>query len=57
MFHVKRSQMHQRHKLTPYNGEKLAGVIQATFLRGRLIFADGKVLGRPSGSLLERKAH
>jgi allantoinase len=55
MFHVKRSQMHQRHKLTPYAGEALAGVVQATFLKGRRIFADGKFFGRPSGSLLERE--
>ena len=55
MFHVKRSQMHQRHKLTPYAGEAFAGVVQATFLKGRRIFADGKFFGRPHGSLLERE--
>jgi allantoinase len=55
MFHVKRAQMHQRHKLTPYAGEALAGVVQATFLKGRRIFADGKFFGRPLGSLLERE--
>ena len=54
MFHVKQAQLHQRHYLTPYNGEELAGVVQATFLRGRRIFADGKFLGPPAGSLLER---
>jgi allantoinase len=54
MFHVKQAQLHQRHNLTPYNGEELAGVVQATFLRGRRIFADGKFLGPPAGSLLER---
>jgi allantoinase len=54
MFHVKQAQLHQRHSLTPYNGEVLAGVVQATFLRGRRIFADGKFFGPPAGSLLER---
>jgi allantoinase len=47
--------MHQRHKLTPYVGEALAGVVQATFLKGRRIFAGGKFFGRPQGSLLERE--
>jgi allantoinase len=55
MFHVKRAEMHQRHKLTPYAGEALAGVVQATFLKGRRIFANGKFFGRPRGSLLERE--
>ena len=56
MFHVKPSQMHQRHTLTPYAGEALAGVVQATFLRGRRIFEGGKFFGQPAGSLLEREA-
>jgi allantoinase len=55
MFHVKHAQLHQRHRFTPYNGEVLAGVVQATFLKGRRIFENGKFLGRPEGSLLERE--
>jgi allantoinase len=55
MFHVKPAKLHQRHKLTPYAGATLAGVVQATFLKGRKIFADGKFFGRPAGSLLERE--
>jgi allantoinase len=55
MFHVKRAQMHQRHGLTPYAGEALSGVVQATFLKGRRIFENGKFFGRPAGSLLERE--
>jgi allantoinase len=55
-FHVKPAKLHQRHKLTPYAGAALIGVVQATFLKGRKIFADGKFFGRPSGSLLEREA-
>jgi len=56
MFHVKPSQLHQRHTLTPYAGEALAGVVQATFLSGRRIFEGGKFFGQPAGSLLEREA-
>jgi allantoinase len=55
MFHVKPAKLHQRHKLTPYAGATLCGVVQATFLKGRKIFADGKLFGRPAGSLLERE--
>jgi allantoinase len=57
MFHVKSAKLHQRHKLTPYAGATLAGVVQATFLKGRKIFSDGKFFGRPHGSLLERETH
>ena len=31
--------LHHRHKLTPYSGEELFGVVQTTFLRGREIDA------------------
>ena len=44
----------QRHKLTPYHGKELAGLVEATFLRGRLIYADGKIVGNPTGQLLAR---
>ncbi|MGB6198723.1 MAG: allantoinase AllB [Candidatus Acidiferrales bacterium] len=55
MFRLKPAQLHQRHKITPYAGQALTGVVQATFLKGRRIFADGKFFERPAGSLLERE--
>ena len=33
--------LHHRHKLTPYDGETLSGVVQKTFLRGRKIYDKG----------------
>lgn len=48
--------MHQRHKLTPYDGRELVGRVQATYLRGELVFADGKLVGKPRGGLLSRSA-
>jgi len=44
--------LQQRHKLTPYAGRALRGVVRATYLRGERIW-DGGVLARPaSGRLL-----
>ena len=38
-----------RHPLSPYLGETLRGVVKATYLRGRLVFAKGEFLGEPAG--------
>src|SRR5262249_375389 len=37
--------LHQRHKLTPYAGRKLRGVVEATYLRGVKIYDRGEFLG------------
>jgi allantoinase len=39
----------QRHKISPYIGMKIQGMIQRTILRGRTIFLDGKIVGSPGG--------
>ncbi|MBI4546240.1 MAG: amidohydrolase family protein [Gemmatimonadetes bacterium] len=51
-FTVDPATLQHRHKLTPYAGVRLAGVVDATFLRGRLIYRRGSVLGPPVGQLL-----
>jgi allantoinase len=33
-----------RHHVTPYSGSKLFGVVEATYVGGRAVFADGKCL-------------
>ncbi len=53
-FRVKPPSLHQKNKLTPYAGETLAGVVQATFSRGKLVFERGGFVGEACGSLLER---
>ena len=53
-FRVGPSLLHHRHKLTPYAGRDLAGVVETTFLRGRKIFARGKFEDAPSGKVLFR---
>jgi allantoinase len=46
-FTVAAEALHHRHKLTPYQGEVLRGVVQTTFLRGRKISeAHGHLLFR-----------
>ncbi len=46
--------LHQRHKLTPYARRVLRGIVQATYLRGRRVYAAGAHEGAPSGRLLRR---
>ncbi|MEX2282004.1 MAG: allantoinase AllB [Gemmatimonadota bacterium] len=45
-------QLLHRHKLTPYAGHTLPGVVMATYLRGRKIYDGTNVLGEPGGELL-----
>jgi allantoinase len=43
-----------RHRVSPYLGEKLRGVVKATYLRGNCVFADGQFSGEPGGRELRR---
>lgn len=49
---VEGEKLEHRHKITPYEGETLHGVVVETILRGRSIYREGAVLGDPSGELL-----
>ena len=42
----------QRHPLTPFAGRRLRARVVRTILRGRTVFADGRVVGEPSGRLV-----
>ncbi|MGB7847372.1 MAG: allantoinase AllB [Candidatus Acidiferrum sp.] len=53
-FRVDAAQLHQRHKLTPYAGRELTGIVEATFLRGRKIFERGEFCATPTGRILLR---
>ncbi|HEY0308630.1 MAG TPA: allantoinase AllB [Acidobacteriaceae bacterium] len=48
-FVVKEDALYYRHKISPYMGERLKGVVKATYLRGECVFADGKFAGAPRG--------
>jgi allantoinase len=53
-FTVTPTSLHHRHKLTPYAGEVLSGVVQQTFLRGRKIYDHGQFINAPLGHMLLR---
>ena len=53
-FVLKESQIFHRHKVTPYLGKKLYGVIKKTFVRGQCVFDEG-IFSGPFGSELKRK--
>src|SRR5919202_3195579 len=44
-----------RHKLTPYEGLELYGVVEATYLRGEKIYERGEFSQSPAGQLLKRE--
>jgi len=51
-FVVDADSLQHRHKLTPYHGRRLRGVVRQTFVRGRRVFAGGGFVGSPGGRLL-----
>ncbi|MEZ4365728.1 MAG: allantoinase AllB [Kofleriaceae bacterium] len=51
-FEVVPSALRHRHKLTPYAGETLHGVVHTTFLRGEPIWSDGRLHATDRGHLL-----
>ena len=55
-FRVDPARLHQRHPVTPYAGRELHGVVEATFLRGRRVFARGEPVTARPGLALRRKA-
>ena len=55
-FNVEPALLHHRHKLTPYAGRELQGVVTETFLRGEKIFERGIVKKAGAGRLLTRAA-
>jgi len=48
-FQVTPERLHHRHAFSPYLGEKLKGEVKATYVRGRLVFADNAFHGNPEG--------
>ena len=53
-FHVDPDRLYHRHKLTPYAGRELSGVVETTFLRGQKIFDRSTVWETPQGRVLRR---
>jgi allantoinase len=56
-FTVDAERLHHRHKLTPYAGRTLFGVVRRTLLRGETVYEDEEIVGLPGGNLLTRSAN
>ena len=52
-FTVTESMIHHKHKITPYLGEKLYGVVEQTYLEGEKVFDRGEFILN-KGSILLR---
>jgi allantoinase len=48
-FVVEPERLHYRHAISPYMGETLRGVVEATYLRGQPVFVDGTFVSTPGG--------
>jgi allantoinase len=47
--------LEHRHKLTPYDGMKLRGVVKATYVRGQRVFGEGEgFLAEATGQWVKR---
>jgi allantoinase len=46
-----------RHKITPYEGRTVKGVIDKTLVRGRPVYADGDMVGTPAGQAILGQAN
>ncbi len=55
-FTLSSEMIHHRHKVTPYTGQTLFGVVEKTFLRGIEIFERESFLLGPMGKTVLRKA-
>ena len=51
-FRVEPTMLHHRHKVTPYAGQTLNGVVEQTYLRGETIYDHGEFAAKPLGMIL-----
>ncbi len=49
---IQKEAIHHKNKLTPYEGESLYGIVNATFLRGQKVYENGEFLGNPTGKII-----
>ena len=53
-FRVAPEGIHHRHKVTPYNGETLRGVVEKTLVRGQIVYDGGEFYPYPLGRVILR---
>jgi len=44
--------LRHRHKLSPYAGRRVCGIVTATYLKGEKIYDEGRDVGAPAGDLI-----
>lgn len=54
-FEVVGAELYHRHKITPYEGRNLQGVVEKTWLRGHLVYDRKRGHGAPCGEMLLRR--
>lgn len=53
-FIVRATESESQQGYTPFEGQELTGRVKSTFLRGKLIYHNGSVVGQPAGQYLRR---
>jgi allantoinase len=48
-FMVSENDLYFRHRVSPYVGERLRGIVRKTYVRGHLVFDEGDFVGKPVG--------
>ena len=51
-FKVKTEHIFHRHKITPYMGEQLFGKVKQTYISGKKVFDDGKIVNYNCGKII-----
>jgi allantoinase len=54
-FRVEPSMIHHKHKLTPYAGQTLSGMVESTYLRGVRIYERGQFSEKAVGTMLLKR--
>ncbi|MGB3949086.1 MAG: allantoinase AllB [Bacteroidia bacterium] len=54
-FIVQKENILYRHKISPYVGEKLYGVVKQTYVGGKKVYENGNFLSLPQGNLIIQK--
>ena len=52
-FRVRGRDLAHRHDVTPYEDCELGGTVSRTYMRGKLVFEEGSIVGQPIGKLLQ----
>ena len=53
-FHIRGEDLHTIQKITPYEDMKGKGMPVMTFVRGKLVYEEGEIVGKPGYGLFQR---